>query len=728
MKRQDKKGPLSVPGVPPPAGIVTTPLSATSSSSLSSAPLSSATSTNTARSPLAAQQARAFGAGITSQSAAVERGASKPKTVSTPSSEGLGARGTTSSQDVTPRPPSTAAHSSSGSASTSGSIVGADQASRDVDVAASGVRRETQVARYGQLSPAHLPSPPPSQPSSSQPLQPQPLHSQPLNSQNHQQPTAQPQPRRTSRPFETLSSQSDEREREQEEQEREAADFSALVEAADAMPTLGASSISPSARLSAYGGYLSGGERERGREKMEFRSFRDVKLSPAASVSTVRHGYGHGRGDVDTGDEDGEGEVDAEGEVDGEGEEDLVGEWSGAPADRRSRAISSASVSSRSRMADVPMRHLPPPLRSSSSYLSIGGSNGPSHPLSDVRSSSQIPDNSSSRSSTTTPIPPPHIPSLSSARHDLPSLSSVMDSQSDAHPAKRAKMDDSGSSDYSRGRSREPVSIPSSSALGAAAKERRRAPSFSPSPPPPLPSRKMSNFQSRPGGAAVGRDSASVNGADRSSSHGTLPVGDGTGVMSDDGSGSSTAVDGGSGSGSWPGSASTKHSGSGIPPSFHLPSSSSMKSGTNAHANAMDVDVIYDEPKPTLSSSVLGKRPRRLSVDDELLQDLIADEPASRPKSHSFVYAKPASRDAADEILELAGLEEDERRPTAPKVAAIHKVPTFRSRSQASSGSSRSRSRSRSRSSSPMHMQVKRRDLSAVPYGERHSVSLQQSE
>lgn len=481
------------------------------------------------------------------------------------------------------------------------------------------------------------------------------------------------------------------------------------------------------------GGYMS--ERERERERI----------------------MAEARRAVDMNDDDDNDDSDAESETNGydgnhDRDADLLGEWPLkkktllTTSSQRHRALSSVEAPRDTRShpelhrarAQTGLSHL---ARTGPAFLGLSPS---THPLSDVRSSGGA-DEPTTRSSTTTPIPPTHTTSSSSlsSRHDLPSISSIMASY-DSHPAKRVKMDDSGStSDHSRsqahmrGHMLPPIASASASASGsldpvgvATARNRRRTPSFSPSPPPnqvansnPNSSRPIAQQQQR-------QQSERMEAApsERSDSNGTLPVADQASIISTSDDGSSTAVDSiGSGSGSRSTLGPTKRNDSRSSMALH--NSKSAMDVDVGYESGLKSDVLQSSLRPTLSSSVLGKRPRpsSSSMADDILGDIIDEEmsaavSASVPhQSQRPVPVRRITRNATDDILDLiegGGDDGDEGMPRSRGRTRYRSV-------SRGSGSRSSSSRSRSRSSSSSHIEVKmKRNPAAVPFGERHSISL----
>ena len=418
-----------------------------------------------------------------------------------------------------------------------------------------------------------------------------------------------------------------------------------LAEAADAMPSHPPHSQHPasSALLYAKRGSIGSSthrhlqpEPDRDVDILRTRQKSHHGVSPL-SASTVTAGSG-GMADAD-------GDPDGDASVDGDEADELIDEWAGSSYSRPTRGRDHGRERERQRERE----------RS----ITNGGVGHRGIPLSDVRSSGAPTPRKSDGS--VTPVAPGQIP-LGGASYDA-----------QPHPAKRIKVEDGlgGDSDVGNSKIRKD-------------KPRKRTPSFSPS-PSPSPRSSHAPSQNTPktevtspvmARTTVTHTSSTVisTSSERASSNGTLP---GTST-SDDGS---TAVEH---CAPIPGSASTtsqsrthtaSSTASDSQPSGNL--HTAPQEGRTVHPNkrpslqAMDEDspdaddfkssTFPPTPTATLSSSILGKRPRRASIDDELLATATGHQELS-----------------SDEMLERAAFYD---------------------------GRSQSSSRSRSRSSSPIRMQ-----------------------
>lgn len=362
------------------------------------------------------------------------------------------------------------------------------------------------------------------------------------------------------------------------------------------------------------------------------------RVSPH-SVSTVTAGS--------SGVADADGDPDADASVDGD--EDLIAEWTGSASSRppRDRDHERERERRRERVANGTAMHR-------------------GIPVSDVRSSNApTPTRRSERS--LTPVPPSHI-----------ALSGGAAYESQPHPAKRIKVEDGfgGGSDTGNPKMRKD-------------KQRKRTPSFSPSPSPsprlsyahlPNVTAKAEDISPVMSKAIVNHTSSTVvsTSSERTNSDGTLPS---ASMFSDDGS---TAVEqsliSGSASATSQSTAQsattndTQSVGNSYPASqgHHVAHPTKRPSLQAMDEDSPDADDFKSStfpptPTATLSSSILGKRPRRASIDDELLETATGQQELS-----------------GDDMFERTAIYDDR---------------------------SRSSSRSRSRSSSPMRMQMKTSSL-----------------
>jgi len=420
-----------------------------------------------------------------------------------------------------------------------------------------------------------------------------------------------------------------------------------LAEAADAMPSYAPHPQYSSSSPAPYAnrGSISSSTHEPDRDVDAIRTKQKPHRVSPLSVSTVA---ASSSGIVDA-----DGDPDADASVNGDEADDLIEEWAGSASSRPPRGRDYERERERQRERE----------RERSSANGSVGHRG--IPVSDVRSSN-APTPARRSEGSVTPVPP-SIPLGGGVSYD-----------SQPHPAKRIKVEDGlgGSSDAANSKIRKD-------------KPRKRTPSFSPSPSPsprlshaPLPSHKgtevTSPMMSRATVTHTGSTVVSTS-SERTNSNGTLPAGS---IFSDDGS---TAVERSEPSSTASAtSQSTSHTA--------LSTTSDPQSVGDPHVAPQERNVVHPNKRPslqamdedspdaddfksstfpptptaTLSSSILGKRPRRASIDDELLETAMGHQELS-----------------SDEMLERAAFYDDRD----------------------------SSSRSRSRSSSPMRMQMKTSSL-----------------